>query len=365
MKIQLKEITIRELVEGYADDGERGVTGYGGRLDIRPPYQREFVYKDKQRNAVIDTVMKGYPLNVMYWAVRDDGTFEVIDGQQRTISIADYVIDDFSIKDRFFNNLQNDEREKILNYKLMVYFCEGTDSEKLEWFKTINIAGEKLMDQELRNAVYAGSWTADAKKRFSKDGCVASNVGSKYLRGSVNRQDYLETAIKWINDGDVVGYMADNQHKQNAVELWNHFRSVIDRVETLFPKYRKEMKGVDWGSLDKYMRNESLDPKALETEVKRLMEDSDVQKRSGIYAYVLDGDEKHLNLRAFDDNIKGSVYERQNGRCPKTCPKGLSKKWKIEEMEADHIDPWSKGGRTTEDNCQMLCRECNRRKSSM
>ncbi len=195
MIIKLKKITVRDLVEDYRDDGEGGVCGYGGKLDIRPPFQREFVYKDKQRNAVVETINQGFPLNVMYWAVREDGTYEVIDGQQRTISVAQYVEGDYSLDGLYFDNLQDDEQERILNYPLQVYICEGTDSEKLNWFKTINIAGAKLTDQELRNAVYAGSWVSDAKRYFSKPSGPAYAVGNKYVNGSPIRQEYLEIAI--------------------------------------------------------------------------------------------------------------------------------------------------------------------------
>ena len=203
MKIQLKEITVRELTNGYKDNAEAGVVGYGGKLDIRPPYQREFIYKDKQRDAVIDSITKDFPLNVMYWAVREDKNFEMIDGQQRTISICQFVEGDFAFNSRYFHNLQANEREQILNYKLMVYLCSGTDSERLEWFKIINIAGAKLTDQELRNAVYSGSWVSDVKRYFSKNGCPAYGIGSGYLNGSPIRQEYLETAIKWISEGNI------------------------------------------------------------------------------------------------------------------------------------------------------------------
>jgi len=198
MDIDLKNITVRELVDSYQDNQEAGVVGFGGKLNIRPPFQREFVYNDKQREAVIDTVTKRFPLNTMYWAVTDDG-FEIIDGQQRTVSLCQYVDGVFSYKDRYFHNLQQDEKEAILDYKLTVYRCQGTDSEKLDWFRTINIAGEKLTDQELRNAVYAGTWTADAKRYFSKTQCAAWQLADKYMTGSPIRQDYLETAISWIN----------------------------------------------------------------------------------------------------------------------------------------------------------------------
>jgi uncharacterized protein with ParB-like and HNH nuclease domain len=214
MKIELKEITVRELADGYEDNAEEGVVGFGGKLDIRPPYQREFIYKDKQRDAVINTVTKDFPLNVMYWAVRDDGNYEIIDGQQRTISVCQYVEGDFSVKvgsfpeNRAYHNLQNDEREQILNYKLTVYLCSGTDSERLEWFKTINIAGEELTNQELLNAVYHGSWVSDAKRHFSKSNCPAYGLGNDYLSGAVNRQDYLEKAINWISNGNIESYMS-------------------------------------------------------------------------------------------------------------------------------------------------------------
>ena len=347
MEIKLHKITVRELTEGYADNAEKGVVAYGGKLDVRPPYQREFVYGEKQRNAVIDTLTQGFPLNVMYWATRDDGSFEIIDGQQRTISIFKY-----------FHNLQEDEKEQILNYELQVYICSGTDSEKLKWFETINIAGEKLTEQELRNAVYAGSWVSDAKRYFSKSNCAAYGLASKYVSGSPIRQDYLETAIRWISKGNIEVYMGNHQHDPNAVILWNHFSSIINWVKATFPKYRKEMKGVDWGPLYEKFHEKALDATALETEVTKLMMDSDVQKKSGIYAYVLDKDEHHLGIRAFDDNTKREVYERQQGIC-KLC----GKHFEIEQMEADHITPWKEGGRTIAENCQMLCRECNRRKS--
>lgn len=358
MEIKLHKITVRDLTNGYADNAEQGVKAYGGKLDVRPPYQREFVYGDKQRAAVIDTLTQGFPLNVMYWATRDDGTFEIIDGQQRTISICQYVNGDFAYLFKYFHNLQEDEKEQILNYELQVYICSGTDSEKLKWFETINIAGEKLTEQELRNAVYAGSWVSDAKRYFSKNNCAACGLASKYVSGSPIRQDFLETAIRWISKGNIEVYMGNHQHDPNAVALWNHFSSVINWVKALFPKYRKEMKGVDWGTLYEKFKEQSLDATALEEKVTKLMMDSDVQKKSGIYAYVLDGDEHHLGIRAFDDNTKREVYERQQGIC-KICGKHFD----IEQMEADHITPWKEGGRTIAENCQMLCRECNRRKS--
>jgi hypothetical protein len=367
MKIVLKEITVRELSEGYADNTEGGVTGYGGRLDIRPPFQREFVYKDQQRDAVIDTTSKGFPLNVMYWSVRDNGEFEIIDGQQRTISLCQYVRGEFSVRigsfneKRGFHNLQDDEREKLLDYPLTVYLCSGTDTEKLEWFKTINIAGEQLTDQELRNAVYHGEWVTDAKKWFSRPNCPAQAVGSKYLNGSAIRQDFLETAIKWhAKDGDIEQYMSDHQNEVSAKSLWDYFESVIGWVQACFPNYRKQMKGVPWGPLFNEYGPEVIDPQAAEQKVKALFLDDDVSNKSGIYIYIFDGKERNLNIRAFSEKERTEAYERQNGVCP-VCRDVFS----ISEMEADHITPWHEGGKTNASNCQMLCKDDNRRKSGI
>ncbi|MCD4654508.1 DUF262 domain-containing protein [bacterium] len=358
MKIELKEITVRELANGYEDNAEGGVVGFGGKLDIRPPYQREFIYKDKQRDAVINTLTKDFPLNVMYWSVREGGDFEIIDGQQRTISVCQYVNGDFAYLNRYFHNLQDDEQEQILNYKLTVYLCSGTDSERLDWFRVINIAGEKLTDQELRNAVYAGSWVSDAKRYFSKTGCPAYGIGSDYLNGSPIRQDYLETAIKWISDGEIESYMATHQHDQNASPLWIYFQSVITWVSATFTKKRKFMKGVNWGTLYTQYKDEKYNKEKTEEATAKLILDDDVTKNSGIYPYILTRDEKYLSIRAFSDAMKQKVFEKQKGKCVK-----CGNEFEISEMEADHITPWYEGGKTTEENCQMSCKEDNRRKS--
>jgi hypothetical protein len=358
MKIELKEITIQKLTDGFLDSAEQGVVAYGGKLDIRPPYQREFIYKDKQRDAVIDSVRKDFPLNTMYWAVRTGGDYEVIDGQQRTLSICQYVNGDFSINGLAFHNLQDDQQQQILGYKLMVYFCSGTDSEKLDWFRTINIAGEEHTDQELRNAVYAGPWTADAKRYFSKTGCAAYGLANEYMRGSPIRQEYLETAIEWHSAGKIEDYMSKHQHDQNATPLWQYFQKVIAWVKATFPDYRREMKHVNWGPLYNEFNDRKLDSKNLAKDVARLMEDDEVEKKSGIYPYLLTKDERYLNLRAFSDKEKREAYERQKGKCVK-----CRKKFDIGDMEADHIKPWHLGGKTNAANCQMLCKEDNRRKS--
>ncbi len=364
MKITLTEITIAELVQNYSDNAEGGVTGYNGRLDIRPKFQREFVYKDDKRNAVIDTVVKGFPLNVMYWAARPDGGYEVIDGQQRTISICQYVTSKFSIKPPlsdsplYFHNLQDDPQRAILDYKLTVYICDGSDSDKLDWFKTINIAGEKLTDQELRNAVYSGSWVTDAKRYFSRTGGAAYGVGGDYLNGAAIRQDYLETVIKWISNGQIEDYMGQHQQDDTAEPLWAYFQSVITWARQTFPKYRKEMKGLDWGGFYREFGTASLDPVALEAEVARLMADEEVENKKGIYEYVLTRKERYLNLRTFSNSQKTTLYERQAGICAH-----CGKQFQIGEMEADHINPWHSGGKTEIANGQMLCREDNRLKS--
>lgn len=361
MKIELNKIKIKEVVKGYKDSAEEGVIAYDGRLDVRPKYQREFVYSGKQRDAVIETVKNGFPLNVMYWVKTDQGNFEVLDGQQRTISIGQYVNGDFSLNDRFFHNLTDEEQNQILDYELMIYFCEGTDKERLDWFRIINIAGEKLTEQELRNAVYTGPWLSDAKLKFSKSNCVAyllSNDGGALLTGSPIRQEYLETTLSWINNGKIEDYMAKHQHDENAQELWEYFLDVIAWVRKTFTNYRREMSGVEWGELYNEFKDKNLNANKIEEEVKQLMQDDDVTKKSGIYPYVLTRSERYLNIREFKDKEKRETYERQKGVCVK-CKKHFA----IEEMEADHVTPWHEGGKTTSENCQMLCKQDNRTKS--
>lgn len=362
MKIELHTIPIRDVISGYKDSAEEGVIAYGGQLDIRPKYQREFVYTGKQRDAVLETIKNNFPLNVMYWVKTDQGNFEVLDGQQRTISIGQYINGDFSLTNRFFHNLTQEEQKQILDYELMIYFCEGTDKERLDWFRIINIAGEKLTDQELRNAVYTGPWLSDAKLKFSKTNCVAyllSKDGGDLVNGSPIRQEFLETALSWINDGKIEDYMAKHQHDSNADELWEYFQDVIEWVRQTFTNYRREMKDVEWGALYNQFKDAKLDADKLETEIKELMQDEDVTKKSGIYPYVLIRQEKYLNIRAFTDKMKRETYERQDGKCP-IC----KKKFDIGGMEADHVTPWSEGGKTIAENCQMLCKEDNRRKTN-
>lgn len=377
MKIELRKITVRELTEGFEDNNEMGIIGYRGKLDIRPPYQREFIYGEKEREAVIHTVMRGFPLNVMYWAERDGDAevpFEVLDGQQRTISLCQFISGDFAYNFRFFHNLQPDEKKKILDYELMIYVCSGTDSEKLEWFRTINIAGIKLTNQELRNAVYAGPFVSDAKRYFSKTNCPAYAMGKDLISGSPIRQEYLETAIKWIANSlstpqrsiSIEEYMAIHQHDPNASQLWQYFNAVLTWVNATFyvSKRKKIMNGVDWGELYERFHKKILDRDKLDKEIEKLVIDSEVENKRGICPYVLTRDEHCLGLRQFPDDIRLAVYTRQKGHCANPqCPE-KGKEFDITEMHADHILPWSKGGRTIEENCQMLCRTCNLRKGA-
>ena len=262
---------------------------------------------------------------------------------------------------RYFTNLQSDEKEQILNYDLQVYFCEGSESEKLSWFKTINIAGEKLTEQEIRNAVYAGTWTAEAKKIFSKSNCAAKLLSDKYVNGNPIRQELLETVLKWYagkDDALICSYMGKHQNDKNANELWVYFQMVIAWVKALFPTYRKEMKGIEWGTLYNQYNDKDFDPEKLEEEIVSLIENEEVTNHKGIYYYLFDRKESHLSLREFDDKMKRKKYEEQKGICP-FC----KEHFEFSEMEGDHIIPWSKGGKTVYENLQMLCRMCNNTKS--
>ena len=359
MKIELHEIPIREVVKGYVDNAEEGCFGFGGKLNIRPPYQREFVYKKDQRRAVIDSIVKNFPLNVMYW-VETGESYELLDGQQRTLSICQFINGDFAIgKSMYYKNLTPDEKNAILDYKLMIYICRGgTDREKLDWFKIVNIAGVKLTDQENRNILYTGTWLTAAKKFFSKKDCAAQKNYKDYLKGSPASQDYLETALKWIADREdipIEEYMARHQHDRHCNELWIYFQNVFAWVKATFPTMRKEMKGLQWGLMYNRHGTKFLDAAELESKVVALMMDDDVTKNSGVYEYLLDGNEKHLSIRKFTQKMKRAAYERQNHKCA-----ACGKEFELKEMEGDHITPWSAGGKTTAANCQMLCKACNR-----
>jgi len=291
MKITETKIKVFDLVENYKDNGDGGVFGYNDRLTIRPSFQREFIYGEKQRTAVIDSVMNGFPLNVMYWSKTGDDTYEVLDGQQRTISIAQYINKDFPVKvngnDKFFQNLTNEEKQAILDYELTVYVCEGTEAEKLEWFKRINIAGEVLTPQELLNATYTGPWLADAKNYFSKRNCVAVKMADGYLKGNPIRQELLEKALIWIADRDGLEsgqmYMAIHQHDEDANDLWLYFQSVINWAKMLFPSKRKGITDAQaWGLLYNKYHSKQYNSNALEADIKKLVMDDDVTKKAGM-----------------------------------------------------------------------------------
>lgn len=367
MKISQVNIKIKELIASYSDKEDDGVTGYGGKLNIRPPYQRNFVYEEKEKLAVIDTVQKGYPLNVMYWVEDVDGNYEVLDGQQRTMSICQYSTNCFSLNQLNFDNLTSDKKKDFLEYELMIYICKGTESEKLEWFKIINIAGLKLKEQELRNAIYTGPWLSDAKKYFSRNNCVAYQKGSRFLDGDPKRQDYLETALDWKSEGEIEKYMSNHQNNKDANELWQYFSDVINWVEKIFPLYRKTMKTIEWGFLYNKYKDKSYNSNDIEKEVSALFEDEEVSSKKGIYEYVLSKNEKFLHIRTFNDNQKAVAFEKQKkaGSSKAHCPKcDKTKLFDLSEMEADHIVPWSKGGKTALDNCQMLCKYHNGIKSN-
>lgn len=372
MTIKQIEVTIGEITKGYINNDEQGVRGYDGKLDIRPPYQREFIYNEREQEAVIHTVLNGYPLNVMYWVKRSDDAecpYEVMDGQQRTLSLCEYVDGKFSYEFKNFFNQPADIQNKILDYRLTIYVCEGDDSDKLEWFKTINIAGKQLNTQEISNAIYAGPFISDAKRHFSKSNCAAYRLGKDLVEGTPIRQDFLKTALEWMASHEtrcgkphtVLDYMAAHQHDPNSNNLWTYFQNVINWATTNFnpTKFRNIMKGLDWAKFYDENKDRTLDTENLAKRITALLQDGDVQRRKGVIPYVLTGDERYLNLRTFPDDIKLSVWAKQNHKCA-IC----GKEFDYEFMEGDHITPWCEGGRTLIENCQMLCRECNRRKSS-
>ena len=376
MKIEMIKVPVKELIQNYSEDDQTSrVRAWGGKLDVRPEYQREYVYSDDKRDAVINTILKGFPLNIMYFVDRKDGTYEVLDGQQRIISICRYAQNMFSVKipsaSGGFNtvnrpNLFDEDADRFENYELQVYICEGTDKEKLEWFEIINIAGEELETQEIRNAIYHSAWLTDAKSLFSRRNCVVNKKYGKYLAGDYIRQKFLETAFTWHADYEgitgkdaVVDYMQKHRGDKNADELWKYFEDVFNWVEATFGKYDKTMKGVKWGLLYNQHKDDMIDAADIQKRIPSLLADREVQKKSGIYEYLLTGDEKVLSLRTFDETDKITMYHRQGGKC-NICGKPFD----IKDMHGDHVKPWSKGGKTELDNGQMLCTECNLKKSN-
>ena len=370
MQIRQFDVTVREIAENYINNNdENGVIGYNGKLNIRPAYQREFVYKDKQRDAVINTIRKGYPLNVIYWAKNTDGSFDVLDGQQRTISFCDYVAGKYSIDGEYFHTLTDTEQDEILNYHLIVFVCEGTDKDRLDWFRTINIAGEELYPQELRNANYVSPWLTDAKRYFSKANasstakCPAERIGGQYTNKNANRQEILAQVISWRigsnEDADICQYMEDHIHDEDASDLWNYFNEVINWINEIFPGvYDKGMASVNWGVLYNQYGKDDLDPDDICAKFDELIEfkaskelDVSVAK---ITEYCITRDEKLLKHRQFSEAQRSTLYNRQKGICP-DCGQHYLKS----DMHAHHIIPWYNGGITDLSNGVMLCKECH------
>lgn len=376
LEVNLKRIPISEIIKGYNEDEKYSrVTAMNGRLDIRPKYQREFVYSEEKQCNVIKTVLRNLPLGVMYFVDRKDGTYEVLDGQQRLISICKFALNRFNISSPSgmsrvenvtnFENLYEESKEIFNNYKLEIYICSGTDSEKIEWFKAINVPGEKLENQEILNAVLCSKWLTDAKVYFSRNNCPAYKNYRHYMKGSCVRQKYLETVFSWkahdegMKKENIVQYMTKHKKDTDAKELWKYFEKVFNWVKSNFKKYDKTMQGIDWGILYNEHKNDILDPEHLTKKVEELLKDGEVTRKSGIYEYLLTGNESTLSLRTFSPKEKTEMYNRQNGECA-ICKKFFPE----EKMEADHIIPWVLGGKTEISNGQMLCMKCNRKKSS-
>lgn len=387
MKTDLKtKITVAEICNGfiYNQLEGKGLYGLGGKLTIQPEYQRNYIYADgdgKKEQAVIHSLLNGYPLGLIYFNKVAENKFEVLDGQQRITSIGRFVTNKFAIMDngnpKNFDSLPADQRTKICDAQLLIYECEGTETEIKQWFQTINIAGVPLNDQELLNAVYSGPFVTLAKAEFSNSQNANIQKWNAYIKGSANRQDYLERALDWVSKGDIGGYMSSHRTKGNITELKTYFNSVIDWVSSVFMDVEKEMQGLEWGRLYEQYHSKSYDPAIVSEEVERLYRDPYVTNRRGVFEYILGGleDSKLLNVRVFDEATKRSVYDKQtaaakaNGKsnCP-LCALGhaanKSKIWKFTEMDADHVSAWSKGGGSSVENCQMLCVTHNRAKGN-
>jgi len=386
MKTTLRtDITVKDICDGfvYNELEEKGLFGLGGKLTIQPEYQRNYIYADGKRDvAVIDSLLKGYPLGLIYFNKVSDNKFEVLDGQQGITSFGRFVTNKFSIFDenkmpQHFNSLTPDKREKILQSKLLIYECEGTETEIKDWFRTINIANTPLNSQELLNAVYSGPFVTLGKEVFSNSQNSNNHKWGKYISGAANRQAYLERALDWVSKGDIGGYMSRHRNDADITELKTCFNSVIDWVSTVFIDDEREMCGLEWGRLYETYRKQPYNPQEVSAKVKALYADPYVKSRKGIFEYILGGsaDAKLLDVRVFDEASKKSVYVRQTADAEKTgvsnCPlcavghdSGKGKIWKLPEMDADHVTAWSRGGATDIANCQMLCKTHNRAKGN-
>lgn len=384
MKTTLKQYTVREMVEGfrYSESEAKGLFGLNGRLTIQPEYQRNYIYADGKRDAAVaDSLVQGYPLGLMYFVRNDDGTLEVLDGQQRITSIGRFIQDGVAVviggTERRYSSLNTDQQQSILDSELLVHVCEGTEAEIKAWFQRINISGVPLNDQELLNAVYSGPFVTAAKRIFSNSNNVNTVKWASYLTGAANRQDYLATALRWISNGDAAAYMAAHRTDTTARELQQHFDDVITWASTTFPTTLKEMRGVDWGRLYREYGSTSYSPAAMDGQVQALYADAMVTAKKGIFEYVLSGGTKPelLNVRVFDTATKAAAYKRQTDAAAaagvSNCPlcavstnSNHTKVWPLAGMDADHVEAWSKGGTTTAGNCEVLCKTHNRAKGN-
>lgn len=379
------DITVKDICEGfvYNELEGKGLFGLSGKLTIQPEYQRNYIYADGKKDvAVIESILSGYPLGIIYFNKVADEQFEVLDGQQRITSFGRFVTNKFAIKDengmeQYFGGFAADKQKKILETKLLIYECEGEESEIKEWFKTINIVGVPLNQQELLNAIYSGPFVTLAKAKFSNSQNANIQKWSAYIKGSVNRQDFLARALDWVSKGNVDHYMSLHRKDTDIKELKTYFNSVIDWVSTVFDDVEKEMCGLEWGRLYESYHNTAYDPAKVSAEVHKLYADPYIKNRKGIFEYVLGGskEKKLLNIRVFDEATKKKVYATQTktakakneSNCP-LCAVGhqanQDRIWKLKEMDADHVTAWSKDGATTIENCQMLCKTHNRAKGN-
>jgi hypothetical protein len=379
------DITIKDICEGfvYNELEGKGLFGLSGKLTIQPEYQRNYIYADGKKDvAVIESILKGYPLGLIYFNKVNDDILEVLDGQQRITSFGRFVNNKFAIKDengmqQYFSGIAADKQAKIMETKLLIYECEGTESEIKEWFKTINIAGVPLNDQELLNAVYSGPFVTLGKEEFSNSQNANIQKWSAYISGSVNRQEFLECALDWVSKGNIGDYMSHHRYEKSIAVLKSYFNSVIDWVSSVFTDVMSEMRGLEWGRLYEAYHKKAYDPAKVSIEVQKLFADPYIKNHKGIFEYILGGsdDTKLLDVRVFDDATKNNVYSTQttkakvNGKsnCP-LCAFGpdanKSKIWNLNEMDADHVAAWNKGGATDIKNCQMLCKTHNRAKGN-
>ncbi len=388
MQTTLKtNITIREICDGfvYNELEGKGLYGLSGKLTIQPEYQRNYIYASdggKREMAVIESILRDYPIGLIYFNKVSENNLEILDGQQRITSIGRFITDKFAIKDengmeQYFNGMAKDKQARILETKLLIYECEGTESEIKEWFRTINIAGVPLNNQELLNAVYSGPFVTLAKAEFSNSQNSNIQKWSAYVSGSANRQDFLECALNWVSEGNIGDYMSKHRYDNNINELMGYFKNVIDWISTVFIDVESEMCGLEWGRLYEEYHTKSYNPEKVSAEVHALYGDLYVKNRKGIFEYILGGlvDTKLLDVRVFDDATKKSVFETQTeiaktkgeSNCP-LCALGhdanKGKIWRLDEMDADHVEAWSKGGETALKNCQMLCKTHNRAKGN-